>query len=260
MSVYVFVGPTLPIADARAVLDAIYLPPAMAGDVYGAARRGAQAIGIIDGHLHRVPAVWHKEILWAMSQGVHVFGSAGIGALRAAELETFGMQGKGEIFEAFRDQVLEDDDEVAVAYGPAETGHRRLSEAMVDIRATLAAAEAHGVLAPIRRLELESMAKALFYPQRSYPAILERAGAGALPDAERLALRDWLPQGRVELQRLDALAMLRLMGERLASDPAKKRVGYTLEPSSNWVEARLYWDRKTQNQGDPHERAAAREA
>ena len=28
-----------------------------------------------------VPAVWHKEILWAMSCGVHVYGAASMGAL-----------------------------------------------------------------------------------------------------------------------------------------------------------------------------------
>ena len=71
------------------------------------------AIGIIDGYFENIPSVWHKEILWAMSQGIHVFGSASMGALRAAELAPFGMEGVGAIFEAYRDGWLEDDDEVA---------------------------------------------------------------------------------------------------------------------------------------------------
>ncbi len=45
------------------------------------------------GYFEHVPAVWHKEIMWIMERGVHVFGSAGLGALRAVELETFGMRG-----------------------------------------------------------------------------------------------------------------------------------------------------------------------
>ena len=52
------------------------------------------------------PTVWHKEILWAMAQGIHVFGGASIGALRAAELDVFGMKGIGRIYEDFRDGVL----------------------------------------------------------------------------------------------------------------------------------------------------------
>jgi len=41
-------------------------------------------IGVIDGYL-RWATVWHKEILWAMAEGIHVFGAASIGALRAAD-------------------------------------------------------------------------------------------------------------------------------------------------------------------------------
>ena len=66
-----------------------------------------------------------------------MFGAASMGALRAAELAAFGMEGVGAIFEAFREGVLEDDDEVAVIHGPAEFGYPVLSEAMVNIRRTL---------------------------------------------------------------------------------------------------------------------------
>src|ERR1700687_1751155 len=153
MKAIVFVGPTISsqevseVLDVSGMIDAVCLPPASQGDVYRASLQWPSAIGIIDGYFERVPAVWHKEILWAMSQGIHVFGSASMGALRAAELAAFGMTGVGAIFEAYRDGLLEDDDEVAVAHGLAEDGYRPLSEAMVNIRATLAAAEAAGVRA-----------------------------------------------------------------------------------------------------------------
>ena len=74
----------------------------------GEARRGLRAaldpprdIGIIDGYFEATPTVWHKEILWAMTQGIHVYGAASIGALRAAELHDFGMVGIGRVYEAF---------------------------------------------------------------------------------------------------------------------------------------------------------------
>ena len=89
-------GPDASVPDARSVLDAVYLPPVRQGDVYRTVvRHRPRAVGIIDGYFQPVPSVWHKEILWAMAQGVHVFGSASMGALRAAELAPFGMRGVG---------------------------------------------------------------------------------------------------------------------------------------------------------------------
>jgi len=91
VKVVVFTGPTLSAEEARVQIDASFLPPVSEGDVYRASV-SAQS----DRHhrriLQRGTAVWHKEILWAMSQGIHVFGSASMGALRAAELAAFGME------------------------------------------------------------------------------------------------------------------------------------------------------------------------
>ena len=50
MNICIFLGPTLPVAEAAKILDAVYLPPAAQGDVYLAAIDGAQAIGIVDGY------------------------------------------------------------------------------------------------------------------------------------------------------------------------------------------------------------------
>src|SRR5262249_40432572 len=131
MTVCIFLGPTLSLRDARNVLDAVYLPPVQQGDVHRALLcHRPPAIGIVDGYFQQVPSVWHKEILWAMAQGTHVFGGASMGALRAAELDVFGMRGIGRVFQAYRDGQLspfeaepfEDDDEVAVVHGPPETG------------------------------------------------------------------------------------------------------------------------------------------
>jgi hypothetical protein len=213
----VFVGPTLDSKDLAAAGDFTALPPVSQGDVYRAARRRPRAIGIIDGYFSGAPSAWHKEILWAMSEGVPVFGSASMGALRAAELHVFGMRGVGKIFEAFRDGALEDDDEVAVVHGPAEIGYLAASEPMVNIRETLALAEAKGVLRPESRRSLERFAKSLYFGERSWPALLEGAAAQGVGESEVAALRDWLPLGRVDQKRLDALAMLAAMQEALAA-------------------------------------------
>jgi hypothetical protein len=242
----VFTGPTLPAADARAVLDAIYLPPVRQGDVYRAAvRYRPSAIGIIDGYFQHVPAVWHKEILWAMAQGIHLFGSASMGALRASELAAFGMHGVGRIFEAYRDgrlepyeaEPFEDDDEVAVVHALPDAGLVPLSEPMVNIRCTLAAAADAGAVDPATRDALAAIAKGLFYPDRSYERLLARAAEEGLPAHRLAALRAWLPAGRVDQKREDGLAMLAAMRDLLAGDPPPARVSFVFEPSEMWERA-----------------------
>lgn len=216
----------------------MYLPPAREGDVCRVTAEQPQAIGIIDGYFQSVPTVRHKEILWAMSRGIHVFGSASMGALRAAELTAFGMEGVGTIFELYRDGVLEDDDEVAVAHGPAEFGFQAGSEAMVNIRQTLQKAEVHGVISARLRGALEEIAKELFYPDRSYPLLFRRASERGLPESKLDRLHQWLPQNRVNQKREDAIAMLRLMRQCLAQGLKPKTVSYCFEHTAMWESAR----------------------
>ncbi len=238
MSIVIFTGPTLSAADARGELDAEYRPPAAQGDVYRAAQMAPQIIGIIDGYFERVPAVWHKEILWAMSQGIHVFGSASMGALRAAELVDFGMEGVGAVFEMYRDGILEDDDEVAVVHTTDEFGFRAGSEAMVDIRRTLARATDDGVLSASTAAAIQSLAKSMFYPDRNYQLIVKRAAEQNLPRAELSAMVDWLPTGRASQKRADALLMLRVIRERVSNGLQPKQVNYAFENSWMWEQAK----------------------
>jgi hypothetical protein len=234
MTVVIFVGPTLPAADVRAAVNAVCLPPAAGGDLYSAALARPDAIGLIDGRFGHTPAVWHKEILWAMAQGIHVFGAAGVGALRAAELVMFGMEGAGGIFDAYRSGVLEDDDEVAFEHDGCEGGYRRLSEPMVNVRATLAAARDAKILSAETSAALEQAAKALFYARRSFNILFDWAAEGGLPKPEIDAFRAWLPRGAVDRMRDDAITLLELMRQRLAAGLPPKTVHYKLEQTEYW--------------------------
>ncbi len=237
MTIVIFTGPTLPPHEAEQLFEASYLPPVSEGDVYRAALGGPRAIGIIDGYFENVPSVWHKEILYAMSKGIPVFGSASMGALRAAELAQFGMEGVGAVFEAYRDGILEDDDEVAVIHGPAELGYPMLSEAMVNIRRTLSDGEAEGVFMSATRADLERIAKDLHYRTRTYHAILQRARDSGLPPEEVARFKAWLPNGRVDQKRADAISMLQVMGDRLRRAPEANTVTYHFEHTTLWEQA-----------------------
>lgn len=211
--VIVFVGPTLHADPPTELLAAEYLPPASQGDVYCAVRGGVRAIGLIDGYFERVPAVWHKEILWAMSQGVRVYGSASMGALRASELHSYGMRGSGAIFEGFLSGALSDDDEVTIVHSSIDSGYRPLSDAMVNIRATMRAAVAASVVSEETAVDLCNHAKACFYPDRRLDSTIEVVRRGAAATHELDALAAWLPLNRVDQKRLDALEMLAVMAD-----------------------------------------------
>lgn len=237
MSVVIFLGPSLKEQQARAVLDADYRPPVSQGDVFRAVEEGAQVIGIVDGYFERVPAVWHKEILWAMSKGVHVYGASSMGALRASELYHYGMVGVGKVFEAFRDDRLEDDDEVTVTHGPRELGYPSTSDAMVNIRATLKQALDQGVIGEATLSGLIGVAKAIYYPHRSYQALLKAARESSLPADELTALEAWLSKGKVDQKGDDAVAMLDLIGQELDTGLAPKQVGFHFENTDAWEQA-----------------------
>ncbi|WP_170405202.1 TfuA-like protein [Ruegeria arenilitoris] len=242
MTAVVFVGPTLAPEAVSDRLDATILPPVRQGDVYRVVRDKPTAIGIIDGFFEGVPSVWHKEILWAIEQGIPVFGSASMGALRAAELADFGMIGVGGIFEDYSNGTLQDDDEVAVLHSPAELGFQSLSEPMVSIRATVAQAETAGVLSPDTASEVLRCAKAMHYRHRTWPDIL-----GALQNLSGITeFANWLPTGRIDAKARDAVAMLECMAEYLTGTPLPPSDIARTEPTLMWKALRARVDA-----GDP---------
>ncbi|GAA0775610.1 TfuA-like protein [Roseibium denhamense] len=233
MTAAVFLGPTLEPGTARSLADVQVLPPVSQGDVYRAVQNGFRIIGIVDGYFEQVPAVWHKEILWAMSQGVHVFGAASMGALRAAELADFGMKGVGRVFCDFYSGSLEDDDEVAVVHGPAEVGYPCLSEAMVNIRATLGLAEAAKVIDTTAHKLMLDHAKTLHFSKRSYKNVAD----GVACDVPVQMLSDffgWLPGGRADVKHDDACEMLAQISALMKNALHPMTVSYKFEHTDTW--------------------------
>jgi hypothetical protein len=238
VNVVVFAGPSLPPADRPAASGVTWQPPLRIGDLYRVALARPDAIGVVDGVFEMVPTVWHKEILWAMAQGIHVYGAASIGALRAVELESFGMVGVGWVYQAYRDGTLIDDDEIAQLIGPAERNYAPQTEAMVNVRATIAAAAQAGIVSPIDAAHITAAAKALFYQDRSYSRILRSASACGVAGESLRALEAWLPAGRVDRKRLDALAMLEALLAAMRRRPGPLAVGYRFHATAVWEATR----------------------
>jgi hypothetical protein len=207
--IVVFVGPSLPPASRPDDPVFAWRPPAVAGDACRLMGSRPRAVVLIDGQFDEQPAIRHKELLELISRGIFLIGGASMGALRAAELSPFGMIGVGRIFEGYARGYLVADDEVAVLHGPEDWGWGALTEPLVNVRATLLLAIRQFVIdAEAARLVLNT-AMGIFYKERTWPSILSGVEASGHPGAARACgLRDWLPSGRVDLKRRDALACL----------------------------------------------------
>lgn len=224
MTCVVFSGPTIAAADVQALLPvASCKGPAAQGDILQAVDEGARVICLIDGVFERRPAVSHKEILWALHRKVVVYGASSMGALRAAECERYGMIGFGSIFAALRSGKIEDDDEVTIAHAGPEAGYRGGSDAMVNIRATLARAMSEGVISPQTEALLADALKATFYPNRQL-RLFVRERSRATPSEELTALAAWLAQKSnwVDMKRADAEGLLRHVNVACATSGAKR--------------------------------------
>lgn len=230
--IIIFSGPTLGRNRPR-VEQLEYRAPAKRGDVYHAARERPWAIGIVDGYFARVPPVWHKEVLWALSRGVHVYGASSMGALRAAELAPFGMVGVGKIFESLTRGEIDRDDEVAVAHAEEEFDFRSTSEALVNVRATLARAREAGVCSAETQARLLDVAANTYYAERSWPGILGAAQSqcGVEPVS---ALRAWLKTGVVDQKREDAMQMVERMLSDRARGPERFRADFQFNDTDAW--------------------------
>jgi hypothetical protein len=214
--IIVFLGPSLDRAEAERILSASYRPPAARGDVTRAVEEGAEVICLIDGVFHQDSAVAHREILHAIRDGITVIGASSMGALRAAELDVLGMVGIGEVYRQYREGLLESDDEVALVFDPS-TG-MALSEPLVNIRATLLAAEERGVLDAESHNVLLEAARGLYYPERTYPRICEVAGE-AIPASKCAAFLEFARKEAVDVKRADAIRALEYIRDRILPLP-----------------------------------------
>jgi hypothetical protein len=212
-----FVGPTL----HGEVAHGVWLGdptiecrgPARQGDIAKAVLEGARTIGLIDGRYEDVAAPWHKEILFALSHGVAVFGGGSLGALRAAECAAFGMIGVGAIFERYVSGAMVDDADVAQIHAPAELDYLPLTEALVNVEETLRSLAASRRLAATVAADLLRLARTIFFKSLTYEALFDRSSLSRQEVARLLGL---LPAHRVDLKRQDA----RLLIGRMQSAPA----------------------------------------
>jgi hypothetical protein len=204
------------------------------GDIFRAVERGATLIGLIDGLFEQTPAVWHKEVLYAIDCGVVVIGGSSMGALRAAELHSFGMIGVGRIFKDYASGALEDDDDVAVAHGTNGESYTCHSEAMVNLRYGLRGALQDGVINAFLCEALIDFAKGQYYPERCWDAVFAQARRCDVAAAAKLA--DYVGGVVPNQKRDDAIAVIETMVRWIDEERPAPAPRVHFEPTKYWDE------------------------
>jgi len=217
MDVCVFVGPTL----SREPLPAgiVRYGPAALGSIVRAVEAGHRRIGLVDGYFGDVPAVWHKEILYALSAGIEVVGAASMGALRAAELHSLGMVGLGRIFRMFRSGAWSDDDEVALIHAAEPFDFAPLSEPMANIRMTLRALTRSREIDAATERALVARMKAIHFSARTVDALRGHC-AEALGEPSAVRVVRAFEARHVDVKRADAWLLVNYLRDaRIRAKP-----------------------------------------
>lgn len=216
MTTHVFVGPTLTAGEIVARLpQAVIHPPIKHGDPFRIALEPGDTVAVIDGLFFQSTAVRHKELLWLLSRGIRVVGASSMGALRAAELDRFGMRGIGEIYQAPSTGRIDADDEVAVTHADAADGWATGSDALVNLRAAAARAQSAGVLTSDEAAAFVEAARSTYFADRHATLVVRRCvsdGSLDVATADRFAA--WLQGNNWNAKADDA----RLLLDSLAAD------------------------------------------
>jgi hypothetical protein len=160
---------------------------------------------LIDGYFDHRPSVRHKELLLLLSRGVAILGASSIGALRAAEMDSFGLIGVGSIYRAYAGRRLWADDEVALVHAPEEWGWRALSLPLIDCRANLHFGLRSGFLTIEEARQSLRAAQAIHYAERDWPGLL---GMTSISYLRQQQILQWAVSLNLSQKRLDALACL----------------------------------------------------
>lgn len=215
MPTLVYLGPSLPVADAKKILpDAKYLPPIRRGDLDNIKKPAGVTAVIIDGVFHHNLAVSVVEVRSFLGKGGIVYGASSMGALRAVELKPLGMIGIGRIYEDYLSGKLNSDEDVALSLCP-ESG-RALTVPTVQVKYAVREARASGKISDATARAALAASKKIYYPERTLQMLL-KTWAGKIPAKELGILRAILKNPEKDPKRRDAVKALSIVaGKALA--------------------------------------------
>ncbi|MBN1109995.1 MAG: TfuA-related McrA-glycine thioamidation protein [Methanomassiliicoccales archaeon] len=202
----IYLGPSLSREEAVRVLDADFQPPVKRGDL--GQLEDVDVVGIIDGAFLQNCSVGHREILSLLKRGVTVVGGGSMGALRAAELRSYGMIGVGRIFEMYAGGEIQGDDEVALVFDPDTL--EPLSEPLINMRFFLRSANQAEVLDDDEAQELLRSIQGVYYPRRNI-SLFKNISRSVLSPERHALLISFLEDNYQDIKREDAITLLKFI-------------------------------------------------
>lgn len=218
MRVYVYTGPTLSYSEGQNVLDAHFCPPIKHGDILNAIDEGVECIAIIDGYYDTMAACRHKEILQALSLGIKVLGSSSMGAMRAAELDFFGMEGFGEIYQMYKSGVIDGDDEVAIKHAAESEGFKTLNLPLVNLRYNLQKMLKLDLISSVDAEKLLDSAKRMYFGSRNLRLIFNTARQQGLSEEVIEGCQKYFKESWYDLKKADAQLLLKTIAKRVSGE------------------------------------------
>jgi TfuA protein len=231
----IFIGPSLNHDKARKIFQADYRAPAKKGDLIMLLTSTfsnsvevpnfTNFVGLVDGlFLQDYPPTPIEVYLLLSNKNFHVVGGASIGALRAVELEKFGMVGIGKIFELFRNGATDADDEVAVTFQQGARGDIQ-SEAMIDIRFNLFVACRRKIITGRVKRVIAKTAKSIYFPYRNYTHILEQTRLEFPELSTQLdSFSAYINENRLSLKEYDAIKVVEYIKDAYEKDQSRSKV------------------------------------
>jgi hypothetical protein len=185
--IVVFAGPSLRGGDVgelrelgtMAGSELEFRPPVRRHDLHdlvGAA--DTDAVVMLDGEFGQNLAVSITEIRTVLSAGQRMSGASSMGALRAVECRTLGMNGTGWVYEQYLSGAVDSDGEVALTYDPDD--FTPVTIPLVNVRWLLAQKVQEGSLTADVSDAALAAARGVLFRDR-WPGLLLRRWKQVLP-------------------------------------------------------------------------------
>lgn len=210
----IFLGPSLQQIEAKKYIkNAEFKSPAKRGDIEKEIILGTKIIGLVDGMFYNQSAVGHKEILKALNNGIKIIGSSSMGALRACEMDKFGMIGIGKVYQLYKNRIIDSDDEVAILYDPINL--EQLTEALVDIRETLLYSVNNHIINIQEYKKIIRNIQKINYSQRTYDYIFEYLVKNKIINLSKIKnlVLQIKNKGPINIKKVDCIELLKYINK-----------------------------------------------
>ena len=125
-----------------------------------------------------------------------------MGALRASELDSLGMQGIGYCYNQYASGIIDSDDDVAVMLDSESL--EALSVPLISMDYVFANAVSENILTQDEKDELVEISKSTFYPKRNYANTLAQS---SLDDGKKSELINYIRESE-DIKKQDAEELL----------------------------------------------------